>query len=87
MIFILYFGLTEILFGFRLLSYKEKLSLQVVVARMIIGFVMTVGAVLILTIAFLDKNASLLFAGILITLSGLTFIWFANLTNKLGNPY
>ena len=84
MAFTLYFGITEILFGFKLLAYKEHLALQVIVARMVIGFIMAVGAVLILTIAMLDKNASLLFAGILMTISGLTFIWFAGLTKKLG---
>lgn len=87
MIFALYFGITEMIFGFQLMRYKTRISMAVIIFRMASGFILTIGAVLILTIAVLDKNASLLFTGLLIALSGINFIWFAGLTKKLGQPY
>jgi hypothetical protein len=81
--FLLYFGITEIVFGFQLMEYKRKISMPVIVLRMITGLLMAVGAVLIFAIAFLDKNVSLLVAGILIVLSGINFILFANATRNL----
>lgn len=87
MIFALYFGITEMIFGFQLMRYKTRISMAVIIFRMASGFILTIGAVLILTIAVLDKNASLLFTGLLIALSGINFIWFASLTKKLGQPY
>lgn len=84
MAFLLYFGITEIIFGFQLMDYKRMISTSVIVLRMITGFLMAVGAVVILAVAFLDKNMSLLVAGILIALSGINFILFANATRKPG---
>ena len=84
MAFLLYFGITEIIFGFQLMDHKRKIGMQVIVLRMITGFLMAVGAVIILAIAFLDKNMSLLVAGILIALSGINFILFANATRRLA---
>lgn len=84
MAFLLYFGLTEIIFGFQLMDYKRKISITVIVLRMITGVLMAVGAVIILAIASIDKNMSLLVTGILIALSGINFILFANATRKLS---
>jgi hypothetical protein len=87
MAFLLYFGITEIIFGFQLMQYKRKISLSVIVLRMFTGLLMTVGAVAILAIAFSDKNMSLLVAGILIALGGINFILFAYATrNSLNHP-
>ena len=83
MAFLLYFGITEIIFGFQLMQYKRKISMPVITLRMITGVLMAVGAVVIFSIAFLDKNMSLLVAGILIALSGINFILFANATKDL----
>ena len=80
--FLLYFGITEIIFGFQLMDSKRKIGMPVIVLRMITGLLMAVGAVVILAIAFLDKNMSLLAAGILIALSGINFILFANVTRS-----
>ncbi len=84
MAFLLYFGITEIIFGFQLMDYKRKIGMPMIVLRMVTGFLMAVGAVVILAIAFLDKNMSLLAAGILIVLSGINFILFANATRRLA---
>ncbi len=78
MAFLLYFGIVEIIFGFSLMAYKKSISLQLIVFRMIIGLLMTIGAVLIFGLAVVDKNASLLFAGALIFLSGANFIVLEN---------
>ena len=53
---------------------------------MFTGLLKAVGAVAILGMAFLDKNNSLLLAGILIALSGINFIVFANVLRKLPTP-
>jgi hypothetical protein len=76
-LFLLYFGVTEIIFGFGLMAYKKRISLQVIVFRMIIGFLMTIGAVLMIGLAYFDKNTSLLVAGTLIFFSGINFILLA----------
>jgi hypothetical protein len=86
MVFLLYFGLTEIIFGFQLMQYKRKISTTIIALRMITGLLMAVGAVAILARSFLDKNSSLLLAGILIALGGLNFILFANAIRKLPTP-
>ena len=86
MVFLLYFGITEIIFGFQLMDHKRKIGMPLIVLRMFTGLLMAVGAVVILAIAILDKNMSLLVAGILIALSGLNFILFANTTRKLAIP-
>ena len=86
MVFLLYFGITEIIFGFQLMDLKRKIGMPLIVLRMFTGLLMAVGAVVILAIAVLDKNMSLLVAGILIALSGLNFILFANITRKLAIP-
>jgi hypothetical protein len=65
-------------------DFKRKLGMPVIVLRMITGCLMAVGAVVILAIAFLDKNMSLLAAGILIALGGINFILFANATRRLA---
>jgi hypothetical protein len=86
MVFLLYFGVSEIIFGFQLMQYKRKISTTVIALRMITGFVMAVGAVAIFASSFLNKNNSLLLAGLLIALSGINFILFANALKKLPVP-
>lgn len=81
--FFLYFGITEIIFGFELLGFKQKLSLHIIVIRMLIGFILTIGAVLIYITASLNESTSLLIAGILIACSGVHFILFAKATKLL----
>ena len=83
MAFLLYFGVVEIIFGFGLMAYKKSISLQIIVFRMIIGLLMAIGAVLILGIAIVDKNTSLVVAGVLIFLSGVNFILLANAIRKI----
>ena len=68
------------------MDHKRKIGMPLIVLRMFTGLLMAVGAVVILAIAVLDKNMSLLVAGILIALSGLNFILFANTTRKLAIP-
>jgi len=84
MAFLLYFGIVEIIFGFGLMAYKKRISLQVIVFRMIIGLLMAVGAVLMLGMAVVDKNTSLVVAGTLILLCGINFILLANAVRKIA---
>ena len=86
MAFLLYFGLTEIIFGFQLMQSRTKINSSIIAVRMFTGLLKAVGAVAILGMAFLDKNNSLLLAGILIALSGINFIVFANVLRKLPTP-
>jgi hypothetical protein len=59
MVFLLYFGITEIIFGFQLMDHKRKIGMPLIVLRMFTALLMAVGAVVILAIALLDKNMSL----------------------------
>ena len=80
--FLLYFGIMEIIFGFGLMAYKKTISLQIIVYRMIIGLLMTIGAFFILGKSVVDKTTSLLVARILIFLNGVNFIILANEMQK-----
>lgn len=83
--FLLYFGVADIIFGFGLLAYKKSIHLQVIVVKMIIGLLMAIGAVLIIGLAYFDKNISLLVAGSLIFLSGINFIMLADTVRKIAS--
>ena len=85
MAFLLYFGVAEIILGFGLMDYKRKISMSVIVLRMITGFLMAVGSVIIIGLAYFDKNISLLVAGVLIFLSGMNSILFANAARKIAS--
>lgn len=87
MIFLLYVGITELLFGFQLMAYKTRISMTVNALRMIPGFLMTIGSVIVLMMANLDRSSSLLSVGIIIVLSGINLIWFTRITKRLGQPY
>ena len=84
MAFLLYFGVVEIILGFALLAYKKSIRLQLIVVKMIIGLLMTIGAVSIIGLAYFDKNISLLVAGALILFSGINFILLANAVRKIA---
>jgi hypothetical protein len=81
MVFLLFFGIMEMLFGFNAISVQREIGMRVIVTRMFIGFLMTIGAVVFLGFAF-HLVIAVLLAGILFFLSGVLFIGFANVTRN-----
>jgi hypothetical protein len=81
MAFLLFFGIMEILFGFNAISVQRDVGMRVIVTRMFIGFLMTIGAVVFLGFSF-HLVIAVLLAGILFFLSGVLFIGFANVTRN-----
>jgi uncharacterized membrane protein HdeD (DUF308 family) len=81
--FLLYFGVTEIMYGFQLLNYRRKISIAIVALRMLAGLFTTIGAVVILATSFVDKDTSLLIAGILLILGGINFMLLVNVVRRL----
>jgi uncharacterized membrane protein HdeD (DUF308 family) len=81
--FLLYFGVTEIMYGFQLLNYKTKIGVSVIALRMLAGFFTTIGALVILATSFVHENSSLLIAGILLILGGINFMLLVSVVRRL----
>jgi|GEM_PF-4619493 len=73
----LFLGITEIFFTSEFFAYKRKFNLWIIVARMISGFLMTIGSLIMFAFTFDDMHTSLLGAGILIAFTGFNFMLFA----------
>lgn len=81
--FLLFFGVTEIIFGLQLLMLNQKTNLQLIIFRGAIGFLTALGSVLILSTSYVNSNNALLGSGIAFIFGGTGFILFANLIRKL----
>ena len=81
--FLLYYGMSEIIFCFQLLIMKQRnISAQVVAFRLIIGFFIAMGAVLSLATATINQNVALLSAGAVFVFSGVYLIVFKTVLKK-----
>jgi hypothetical protein len=87
MVFMLYFGITEIFFGLELMNYRPIVTMSLITFKMITGLAMSVLFVIIVVLDSLSVSSAFLFTGILIAVKGFNFIWFAALTRKLREPF
>lgn len=82
--FLLYFGISEIIIGFRLLISPQKANFQLILFRAIIGLLTTLGAILVLTTSYINPNIALLGSGIAFIFGGAGFILFAKILKNLS---
>jgi hypothetical protein len=87
MVFMLYFGITEIFFGLELMNYRPIITMSLITFKMITGLAMSILFIVIVVLDALNLSSAFLFTGILIAIKGFNFIWFAGLTKKLEEPF
>lgn len=76
-IFLIYFGVTELIFGSLLYSHRHKIPLPMIFVRVFVGFCTAIGAGVVMFEGVLDEGTSLLIAGILLIISGINFMLYA----------
>ena len=74
--FLLLFGLIEIIFTFQILSNsnRNRPEWKVMLYKVITGLIMGSGAMWVLTASQVDANIALLFSGLILSLTGLSFM-------------
>jgi len=84
-IYLLYYGITELIYGILIFQGKEKMVIKVVLLRMIGGFFIGIMAVItfISLGTFLSANFALKIIGVLIMLSGINTILFKTVLKRL----
>ncbi len=80
--FLIYYGVTEIIFCLQILILRESIRLQVDLFRLIIGFLIGLGSILILS-SSLELNKAFLALGVLLIFSGVNVILFRTVHRKL----
>jgi hypothetical protein len=82
--FLFYFGVMELFIGFELLLYKIRVNYILILAMLLTGLFLTIGAVVVLSTSASEDSQSLLMAGILFIISGCTFILLSSMTRKIS---
>ncbi len=84
--FLLYYGMSEIIFCFQLFMLKQKyISWRLIVARLIIAFVISMGAIVILLVSNSNQNVALMAAGGIFVFSGIFLIIFKTVLKKVND--
>jgi hypothetical protein len=81
-VFLLYFGITEIILCFQFMELREKVNPLIIAYRIVIGILTGLGAVLILTTSYINPNNALLGSGLAFIFGGAGFILFSWLIRK-----
>ncbi len=81
--FILLFGLEEIFFSFVVLNSDQKVYKEILNYRLVSGFLVSIGAVVLLLNTFSDVHKGLTVAGVLTILIGLSNIIFISKVKKI----
>jgi len=81
--FLIYYGITEIIFSLQLLMIKEKLSLRRIVFRLVLGLLIAIGAVVIIVKSYVDQNQAILASGIVLLVCGANIVIFKTLLQSL----
>ena len=84
--FMLFFGITELIFGMQLLMLKASLSIPILIFRLVMGFVQGVGSIVILQLSYLKQSEALLAAGLGLIVAGVSTIFFKTILKKLDEP-
>jgi len=81
--FLLYYGMTEIIFCFQLLMTKQwNINWHVMVFRFFVGFFIDIGAMYILAIHNVDENKALLASGAVFIFSGFSLLVFRTVLKR-----
>lgn len=88
--FFLYYGIAETIFSLQILLMRLKnLNLNIVLTRLALGFVIALGAIMVLNIANVNENDNdkwaYFAAGIIFIFSGVNLILFKVILHRLGD--
>ncbi|PIA77635.1 hypothetical protein BFR04_09350 [Gaetbulibacter sp. 4G1] len=84
--FILMYGLLEIIFPFTVLNSKNKITRKVLIFRIVAGFAVSIGAIILLVTTYSSEYKGLMIAGFLTILIGISNIIYATrLKNQTAN--
>lgn len=81
-IYLLYFGVIELIFGIFLFHYRNKVSVDSIFIRMVIGIFISIGAASVLLNDLPEEGVSLITAGALLVLSGVNFMFLARQVSR-----
>ncbi|MDZ4756842.1 MAG: DUF308 domain-containing protein [Bacteroidota bacterium] len=81
--FLLYYGITEVIFCLQILMLKDNVSLQTDIIRLILGVFVALGAVFIISTTYFDYSKALTVSGIVFIISGINLILFKTVVKKL----
>jgi hypothetical protein len=84
--FMLFFGITELIFGMQLLMLKASISLPILIFRLVVGFVQGLGSIVILQLSYLKQSDALLASGIGLVAAGFSIISFRTILKVLDAP-
>ena len=84
--FMLFYGITELIFGMQLLMLKASLSIPILILRIIIGFIQGLGSIIILQLSYFEESDALLAAGIGLIIAGISIILFKGILKVLDSP-
>ncbi len=82
--FMLMYGLLEIVFPFSALNSKNKIMKELLIFIIIVGFAVSIGAIIILFTTLFNQDSGLMIAGILTLLIGLSNIIYVNKIKRQG---
>jgi len=81
-IYLLYFGVIELIFGIFLFHYRNKVSVDSIFIRMVVGIFISIGAASVLLNDLPEEGVSLITAGALLVLSGVNFMFLARQVSR-----
>jgi hypothetical protein len=84
--FILYYGISEIIFGLQLLMLKASVSFKIIAIRLVVGLIIGFGAVLILTTSFHSQIGAILGEGVVFIIMGLNLLISKTVLRQLEVP-
>ncbi len=82
--FLLYYGITEIIFSFQLTMLKrDDINFKTIIYRMLIGLLIGVGSFIIIVISKINHRDALLASGIVFVLCGINLVLFKTILKNL----
>ena len=85
--FLLYYGITEIIFSFQLSMLKKaNMNFKIVIFRLVIGLLIGVGSFIIIMISTKSHRDALLTSGIVFVFCGINLLLFRTVLKNLKEP-
>ena len=84
--YLIYYGVVEMIFCFMLFNLKSVLGLEILIIRLITGFIIYIVASLLLFYINMNKSYVVIGDGILFIISGLQVIFYLPIVKKLDVP-
>lgn len=84
-IYLLFYGIAELIFGLQMLLQKDRMLFRIIVIRMVIGFITALSAVgLYISLdKYIDLTSAIKITGVLFIVGGLNLFFFKSVIFKL----